>query len=185
METTRTIMQVGETVEQHGFRIHRYEGSLEVTDLAHAGKRGKRVAMVVVQGWQKADELLQLSIRILAAATYADADALAWASGLTVYRRELRGIDVEPPTGSAAAEIRIGNATMSLYCSMRSFRLRDLTDPHNEPTVIPAPGAKSGPAKLHKWLRANLDAAQAMTFAQLDRTLSDLGVRSHYYCAMD
>jgi hypothetical protein len=41
-------LQVGQTREIHGWRVHRYASALRITELANAGKRGKKVAEITL-----------------------------------------------------------------------------------------------------------------------------------------
>lgn len=94
-------LPVGTTYETALWRAHRYSGSIEVTSLANAGKRGKtclRLSVVQPVGLDALDGVAAW----IAAAVWADASEALMAemladvslAGLTFCREEKRGVDV-------------------------------------------------------------------------------------------
>jgi hypothetical protein len=95
----RTYMTTGETREVNGMRQHLYCGSLQVTDIRDAGRRGQTCAQFCVQSASAAvhsSEFIEVVERIVDAPTYAAALDLARASGLSVWERTHRAVDVLP-----------------------------------------------------------------------------------------
>jgi len=184
------LMQIGQTIETNGLRFHRYDSSFHVTELMNAGKRGKKVREFCLNKWSinqtERDVLLNAACDISEVTTYDGALTAAKMTGIELTERTLRGIDVEPASGSENSEFGFSNESVSVSCSIRTFCVRDVKDIWNESTVIPSGhNGKSGPAKFHKWLRANLDAARTMTFNGISEKMSELGIKTHFYCAVD
>lgn len=200
---------VGDTVEKNGLRVHRYRGSLEVTDLANAGKRGKVVSRFTLYdidllgGADDAkakivEQNVEKLISSLADGRINFEQAKKWAfiimedaktkgiHGPKVEERKLRGVDVPPAESSGRGAIKLDTPNFSLEASPLDFSVRDKKDTANYPAMMPASEAKRTSArKFYDWLTVNRDVVKSMTFNALQNALSDAGIRYHSWSTMD
>jgi len=193
--TARTLVgiNVGETIETAVLRIHRYRGSIRVTDLENAGKRGKKVDEFIVDGLDRStgvddSSVYELLDTIEASRNYADAlrNAEKFVSEYKnsgIYESSLRGVDVTP---AGFKKIKIRNDNVLIESDFDSFAVRDLVDRHNEPTCIPsASGGKKDVKLFYRWVSDNQSELRNMTFQQVISAMRANGIKYHHYCAMD
>lgn len=195
-------LQVGTTVlsENGRLRIQRYSHAVVVTDLTHAGKRGKRCRELRL--WDtdmmkspQAETVLEGLLSDLPKAGAYEA-VFDWLSGFVdewsryvvgippkIEERELRGVDVAP---GGFAPIQIETDRISLESGYDSFTIRDKRDTNNLPTCIPATGGGKGDVKaFYRWVMDNQSAIQRMTYHDVLVEMRDAGIRYHDFCAMD
>lgn len=102
-------MQIGETREVNGMRVHLYDGSLHVTDIRNAGRRGKACGCVVASDWPRSAALSDLADEVLASPNFDAARAVVLGSRFNPYERTFRAIDVEPAADAALSVVFVWN----------------------------------------------------------------------------
>lgn len=183
---------IGETIEHGTVRIHRFRESFRITDLTNAGKRGKRCReLAVIMGYgptrpanfdgyanaiqheHSYDAILRLFKDIL----------VDFPGGIELHETEERGVDVLP---GGFKPIALDLPNFSIEVALKDFVIRDKKDTDNLPTCIPA--AKGGLREipvLYRWVQENQSKMAHLTFGEMEKVLEQLGVKYHYYCAMD
>lgn len=202
------ILDIGKGGENGKIRYHRYASAIEVTDLANAGKRGKRCDQFtlydidfVSRNYNKSENIKKVFQNIMKFLRNLDTlnykQALDWATLIEKDASQRKIETIKPklsktqlmahkvlPGGSAP--IKFANEHMSVSVDLNTFTISDLTDQFNMPRCInTSRGGKDGPRKLYQWLSQNLEKAKKMTYHELTDMLDKLGVKSHSYCAMD
>lgn len=187
----------GATFENQNIRVHRFRSAVKIWDLTNAGKRGKMVDIVSVYDLDYLDDagkaLIDPFTAKLRRADFATANKLieqfmekvkATPRGhmADVERRKEKGVRVDPG-GSDPVEVR--GASIAVRIEPQSFWVRDLTDPMNEPTLIPRRRQATSTKRMYVWALSNKAQIKKMTFRQIQDVMSDLGVDYHYYLAMD
>lgn len=197
-KTAAVHLGIGDTIEAHGMRIHRYRPSLRVTDLTFAGKRGKRCLefdLWDLDMYRNDDEMNQVYNavdQIANAHSYAQAVQLAQAfvksiekwqfgSGPKFDQHELRGVDVKP-AGFRAIEIHTDE--FWLEADADRFSIRDLKDRYNEPTCI-SRGRKGDVNTFYRWVSENEPKIRQMTYNQIVSAMMDQQIQFHSYCSVD
>jgi hypothetical protein len=190
----RAALMIGDEkiIQRSKLKLHRYRDQLMVTDLTFAGKRGKKVDRFSILDLDRdmawgAD----VSDAIEKASSYKAALALAkemledyeGSARPSISENTLRGIDVAP---AELLPITIHGDHVWIKATPVDFIVRDNDDQHNMPTCIPASrgGKKSIPA-FYRWLLENGTRAKKMTAQEVMKDMSDAGIESHSYCAMD
>lgn len=186
------------------FETRGYDG-VGAWEAAGAGKRGKKVRIVNVgfppsSYGDTADINHKFMKAVVECTTIEEVQALAQIAkqrfvaetmrgkgdGYGYYSSYVdtkRGIDVEAVED---APIIRSSEEYSIRCDKQSFTLADLRDQHNDPRVIPT-GNQGAQARKAYSLLAKLDEATAakMGFSDMWSYLTDNGVKTHYYCALD
>ena len=185
-------LNVGETFENHAWRIQRFEHTVRATSLIGAGKRGARVAQISMCGISEGHPLEKFLSNLIGYATKGDsvegitalikAEAKAQEFAFEYYL--LRGVDVVP---GGFKTIHILGDFVSLTAEFATFSVRDLTDKANETTFIPCPGKNNKKAirAFYVWAQVHTAEIKAMTFADVCRAMDDRGIPRHQYCAVD
>lgn len=188
------VAQMGQTVEVGSVRIHRFRESVKITDLTNAGLRGKKVEEMVVsiRGYSNTEEQLEEVMwaiegaksfdRIFTILTK-DFPELQPETDLNITRTTLRGVDVVP--GGFSPVVVVGDK-VQVEVGYKTFVVKDLEDQDNMPTCIPS--AKGGIKEIplfYRWVRDNEAKIKKMSFSEIQCQMDILGVRSHFYCAMD
>ena len=181
------------TFTDKGLKIHHYRGSLKITDMANAGKRGKKVRVLTV--WSnrpnddETDALLEKAVEHL---LHLDYDGVKrkledvqeqYGQGLKLDETILRGVDVEPE----GTKITLGKkfpdgSSIEITASPHEFRV---TDRHFFPTekggfhqdTMYWGNKKQDGIMFYGWLKDNLAAASNMTLDQLRDVWNKLGIR--------
>ena len=187
-------MNRGETIEINGYRAHRFNDSIQVTETANAGKRGKVCRYFSISSFRndaRAVDLIAEQIDdgfgfddLFAFAQTFDRGGVNEEIGVSVYSRTMKGVEVAP---AGFKKIEVEGAHVRISSEIDSFTVRDLDDRNNEPTLIPTcKGAKKTSVKAFRaWVEANLDAIPLMTFSAVWDALQAAGVETHYFCAVD
>jgi hypothetical protein len=181
-----TTIEIGTTWQNGTYRIHRYAGSIRVTDIRNAGRRGKRCQQLGV--WDdmiaKHEHLADTLSSLLVAGAECGASIAEMAqacadAGLTGYEvQDLRSVDVEP------TELSVTGRHVRVTATDLDVCIRDLDDRMNEPTAIAR--KRSDAKKVHGWVRRNLVRVNESTFRELINTIrSECGVSLHQWCAVD
>ena len=132
--TTPEGLEVGETHEAGTLRAHRYADSIRITDIANAGKRGKKCRELSVLPdslWGSEAEkaaLTRLGLWLRKVDNFDDAHTWAHViakdtQALKLNLRELRGVDVEPAGVRYEMDLRPADGKLRLSCSPHHFRL--------------------------------------------------------------
>ena len=176
--------------------------SVRITDMEHAGKRGKRCRVLRFQGWfpnggdavcERA-RALALAVRrwaeSLSEATRFD-DAASQLSQLvarhgalpdhaaSVYREHIRGVDAPRPRLTASVE-----GAWHGQADEDGISLSDDSDPYNEPAAC----THHAQANTRAYLLASKVWGQVQacrTMNQAADVLRAVGCRLHYWCRMD
>lgn len=198
-------MKVGETSENGMLRVHRFAGSVRVTDLTNAGKRGKKVATFAVlplyarnttdEGVKK--RLGRVSSTLAELTNYGTAlqivkDYIArFPNELELVEGEERGIDVRP--GGAEVVVAFNSLGIDLEAEPNNFRLLHRTaygrsnvaaneqgDAFYQDTRY-WPVNKIGARKFYEWLLANRSRIDTMTIRDFTMLWNRLGIAYDYH----
>jgi hypothetical protein len=196
---------LGETRDQGSIRIHRWSNGFEVTELANAGKRGKRCASLRVfaggynvphapadgAGWDAYGESFAMLSSMAEVKAFL-ADVLArFPSSIRFSISEKRGIDVAPagktrinlrkqfPDGTIV-EVDAEPGTFSVTNSV----VIDARDEHGRPKAAHGfrqdthyyATNKSGAQKFYAWVEKHMLTAQNMTIADFRRLWDEQGI---------
>lgn len=180
------VLAIGCTTEVAGYRVHRFTTSLRVTELANAGKRGKRCReWSVIErsfGPLTCGESLSLEIIMCARRGVAHVErALSEAAecGYVVEARELRGVDVTP----ASSRVRVVGMHVVVDADAESFTVRDADDVANETTIMGR--TRTATKRFLAWAHANRDALRGMYFRDVLAACRADGIDVHQWCAVD
>jgi hypothetical protein len=181
-------LDVGCTLESGSVRMHRFRDHIVLWDLTNAGKRGRKVSKVSARITSKIterDEALDMLAQVLAPTTsFEAAEQVITAYGglVELERYEERGVDVQP---AGFETIKISTVKLSLEAGYREFTIRCERDKHNLPTAIPREGATKSVPQFYRWVAANRDRVETMSFHELLTEMLKLNIKYHQYCAMD
>jgi hypothetical protein len=195
-KVARTL-QVGETFENDIIRVHRFQDSLKLTLLENAGKRGKQVEQWSFVAYGKVVEdstLSQIAEDLLMARSVQEVMQVVekveqglydgeYPNKVKSFYYKLKGVDVKP---AGFKPITLTTPNIHILADYDSFTIRDMRDPYNEPTCIPAiSGGKRDIPVFYRWVKDNESLIRRMTFAEVQDAMTALGIKYHYYCAMD
>lgn len=187
------VMQVGETLEDEKtlVRLHMYSGSLHVTDLTFAGKRGKKVDSFNFDFFYKRDdsEALTAAFRIVDAALkkgYKEALKVAQQQSenleaVKVFTKQEMGVRVTPAGFKA---LNVDGEHVYVSVDYKGFSVKDKDDLHNEPTCI-SRGRQKDVRAFYRWVKDNEAALKRMKFHDVTKMMSAEGIDFHQYCAID
>jgi hypothetical protein len=191
-------------VGQHAFtehlKIHRFHGSVRITDMTNAGKRGKKVRELTVMPHtlndEMADRILKQAVTSILHMNYDQAKShlekikADHPELMETHERELRGIDVEPPGTTIKLEKKFPDGTIvRIQASPHDFHVTNST-------VIEAPGkaahgyrqdtlyspvSKKDGILFYGWLKDNISKAANMTMQELTHEWDQLGLRYDYH----
>jgi hypothetical protein len=185
---------VGHTVfTASGLRIHHFRGSLNIRDMANAGKRGKAVRELSVhtkyQSDTKADPILEDAASFVRNMSFDEAEQ--WFKSSDTFRvdkRNLRGVDVEP----ASARIELvnklpGGTILTIDATAYDFEVKSSVmftrtggTSFRQDTLYSPSGKKDGQL-FYAWLRTHLAEAGRSTLIELQAVWRKLGVRYDYH----
>ena len=204
-EDALRTLEVGRTHFDNGLKFHRYDGSLSITDMTHAGKRGK----VVDETWVNAGNVSKdLQNEVLNAAFDA---ALGWAykeaianvkrvlselekehPGAALYRvsdRTYRGVDVEPPATTIEIEntfpdgliVRVTASPYTFHVtkSVLLSSSKPNAPPHQQlrDDINYWSENKREAVEFYGWLRANMERASRMRMEEFTTLWRSMGIR--------
>jgi DNA repair protein RadC len=195
-------LDVGRSLFTDYLKLHHYSGSLQITDLTNAGKRGKKVAQLTLlpktHHDSKAAEIISpLADAIVAAnMTYPQAVAFLESQGKGVYRldeQDLRGIDVEPPSTTIDLQNRLPDGAMlNISASPYDFHIRSsvplggraapgmMQDTLYYPAGSKAQ-AKQSAERFYEWLRGHVSEAAKLGMQELRQVWDSIGVKYDYH----
>lgn len=190
---SETALGRGITREFTAWRVHRFNSALVVTSLENAGKRGKKVAELVIYDLDRYDQDEDVVAKVIALAgrgasiptMMSTMQDLASASGgkIGFDTRSLRGVDVMP---GGFETLKIQTKDLSIEAGHDSFTIRDLVDQNNLPTCIPVgKGGKASVPAFYRWVKDNQAKIKRMSFRDVLRELDAQAIPYHYFCAMD
>jgi hypothetical protein len=177
--TASATLAIGETREVNGCRIHRFAGHVRITDLACAGKRGKHCVQVTITTDEDfhANGLLSL---LVAGKSVGRVAETAEFHGLDAEYAYPRGVDVLP----ANAKVEVRTAALSLCAEPAEFFAQNVADVDNYSSAMTR--TRTDARKLHAWAKGLAPSVLAgLTFRDVVRAASNLGVSLHQWCAMD
>lgn len=185
---------VGTTFETDTWRIHRYAGSVRITELRGAGKRGKRCTEISLYDsgasrltpWESIamGALMWGKRNVTASKMEAEMEELTgYDPALNIEVQQLRGVDVMP---GGFKKIKMQTKEVEIEAGYDNFSIRDLVDKNNLPTCIPAisGGKKSIPA-FYRWVQDNESKLKRMKYHEILQAMSREGIKFHSFCAMD
>ena len=190
-------ISIGKTIENDGVRVHKYSGSIVVTDMSNAGKRGKKVREFTlydiddyrVERYPSDVETLDALEGFLATSKNYDAmlkaakDFIKYADGsYSVSEREIKGVNVE----QGKKEIENGN--IRVVYSTTDFHIVNLRDKFNVPTMIPPiRGGKTDISKFYKLMSNEMQQKRIMRmdYNELKKFMNRNGIYFHEYMGMD
>lgn len=187
-------LEVGKGFSNEHWRVHRYSSSVELIDLANAGKRGKKVNRYVIGSTSYSPDKEELwgklvSVYIMNALeadpkngpmVAMDVFEDKYPKDLKIYKNELRGVDVAP---GSMQPIVVQGKYVSITAKHDEFRILDKTDKANEPTCSSLDMKDA--IKFYKWLQQNQDKVQDMRFSDLVTAMRDAKINYDRYCAVD
>ena len=180
-----------------GLRIHHYRGSIRVTDMTNAGRRGKKVRemSLVARGHDDAaseEKFIRLIDEILHMDYDAAKEHILGSSiiSLDIHERLLRGVDVEQPATKINLEKKHDDGTIvTISASPHDFHVRSsaliyapgkVAHGHRQDTSYWPSGSearkKTSAGVFYEWLKRNLHEASNMTILELTRVWDSLGV---------
>jgi hypothetical protein len=184
-----------------GLKIHHWAGSVEVTEMANAGKRGKKVQSFTFStanygqsDTPEAEKLYGIAIAEIATLGYQAALRHIRAHTPDIFRvsegSPQRGIDVQPPSTEIRWDRKFPNGTeLRVTASPYDFRIinspliggakRAGMEGARQDTLYYARG-KTSAGKFYAWLRGNLSKAERMGWGELQDVLRTLGAEYDY-----
>jgi len=190
-------LDVGRSTFTEHLKIHRFHGSLRITEMVNAGKRGKKVRELTVLAGHMSDQmediLLKNAVDAILHSTYDQGKAaleklLAEGAAFTLHERLLRGIDVEPTGTTLNLEKKFPNGNIvSITSSPHEFIVKDSAalgrdgKPGFRQDTLYSCASKKDGILFYGWLKDNLAAASRMTMMELRETWDTLGVRYNYH----
>lgn len=198
----QSAVEIGRTVfTPQNLKIHRYNDSVEVTDMTNAGKRGKKVQVMHINVGHMAREMANVAMTNLTTEILhmnygqvkahvehimAKQKAENIYDGFRIDEVTQRGIDIEPMGTKLEVVNKFPNgAWLRINASPHEFHVTDSA-------VISAPNAAADgfhqdtnywPVKkqdgilFYGWMKDNLSKVHAMTIQDLTQTWHALGVR--------
>jgi hypothetical protein len=180
---------------ESGLKIHRYNGSVRITDLTNAGRRGKKVMELTVLESNLTpgldDRVLKQAVSSVMHMDYSGAKARLEAiadkhPGLfTLHEQALRAIDVEPMGTPVELEKKFPDGSiLRLKSSPNDFQVRS-SKPINAPNK-PAhglmqdtsywPRSKKDGQLFYAWIKQNMSKAGNMNILEIIQVWDSLGV---------
>lgn len=185
---------LGQTVERGDVRIHRFHDFFKVWDLTNAGKRGKKVRVLVLgpssryphnpAGWMEGMSKALPEYRSYdAVKRFVDDLLVDFPDEIDVREQAERGVDVTP---GGFEPLKIKTPKVYVEADYGDFLVKNLEDQYNETTCIPAAkGGKKSVPQFYRWVKDNMARLQRMSFYEIVEAMRKEGIRYHQYCAMD
>lgn len=194
----KVALDIGRGTFTEHLKLHRFHGSLRITDMENAGKRGKKVRELTVIAKTNDDALEDKILKQAASSILHMKYDQAKSHLESILERDdhgslfelhevvYRGVDVEPMGTTLQLEKKFPDGSIvKIESSPHDFMVKSST-PINAPNK-PAHGMYQDtsywPAKkqdgiiFYGWLKDNLAAAGNMTIQDLFKVWADLGVR--------
>ncbi len=205
--STVVALDIGQGVFGDHLKIHHFSGSLKITDMDNAGKRGKKVRILSVlpagshsaDDRQTSEELLKPLVDHILHMTYDQAKKAIEGINkensdlnedpFNISEHEVRGIDVEPKGTVIQLQKKFPNGTIvSIKASPHDFQVSNSVvikgDPENP---RPADGhrddmgywsrGRESGIVFYGWLKDNVSKAANMTMEELKKVWHELGVK--------
>jgi hypothetical protein len=189
-------LEVGQSFFTEHLKLHHFHGSLRITDMTNAGKRGKKVQELTLVPTTVDDTLGEkvikhavstiLHLNYDGAKSYLEVILKDEKTGnlFTLHERALRGIDVEPmgtkielenkfPDGSI---VQITASPHEFHVNSKYLFTRVDQAPFYQDTLYWPRGKQDG-ILFYGWLKDNLSKAAHMTIQELKDVWHSLGVR--------
>lgn len=181
---------------EQNLKIHRFNGSVVITDLTNAGKRGKTVKeLTLIEGRLDeglADRVLKQAVSSIMDLAYEPAKkklegiAEKHPGLFSLNERNLRGVDVEPMGTPIELQKKFPDGeVLSLKASPNDFQVRSSKPIHapNKPAhgmmqdTSYWPRSKKDGQVFYAWVKENLAKAGTMTIVDLMKVWDTLGVK--------
>jgi 2'-5' RNA ligase len=184
-------LQVGRTFYSGSIRIHRYAGSIQVTDMTNAGKRGKRVLQlnVLPRYSGSSEEIMALLDTVsevlvrLDTTEQVEKALTAYGQRFNVTKSVLRGVDVEPVGTKFTIKTNTGLYITSSPHDFMVLNSQPMTHPKTgEPMgtfqdTNYFPRKKPDAIVFYAWLKDNLAKANNLDMNGLRKVWDSLGVQ--------
>jgi hypothetical protein len=194
-QTASNPLEVGRGAMTEHLRLHHFHGSLRITDLTNAGKRGKKVRELVLIPKTLNDEQASAIISQAADAimhmTYPEAVKYLEGRGEGEYsldERELRGIDVEPPGTKISLEKKFDDGdVVKIDASPHDFMVVSSAvvqlkgKPHHRQDTLYYPMGRADGIAFYGWLKENVSKAANMTMNEIRKVWDSIGVRYNHH----
>ena len=195
-------LEVGGDFFTEHLKLHHFHGSLTITDMTNAGKRGKKVrTLTMVPNSHGNDELagkvIKHAVNSILHMTYDHAKAAlekvlqdqqgrGQVNLFELHETAVRGIDVEPMGITIKLEKKFPNGTIvSIHASPHEFRVTNsvvisapgkTADGFRQDTNYWSVGKKDG-ILFYGWITDNLSHVANMTILDLQKVWDSLGAR--------
>lgn len=180
--------KVGQTEQEiNGWRVYRGELSMHLTQLANAGKRGKKVPVLTL--WASVDgaiDTIACAVLVLiqespdVATLSARLSEMAAVSGVGFESYEERGIDISP---SEPSELVIRGDGVEVIASMTEFSVVDLRDTDNQTTLMQR--SKVMARRFYAWAQQHTALLSSGSFSAVWNEMRAAGIAAHCFCAVD
>lgn len=190
---------MGKTVEFGTVRVHRFADHFKVTDLTHAGKRGKKVRIMTLSpSYQyRQPPAVWLESMSKALSDYPSYDRIKSFIGdilhdapgeINLNESEVRGVDVNPG-GTEKIELKGQGVEITalpdsfLVKATALLRAKNPNGPANDSgseltqDTLYGPAGKRDAMVFYNWLKANKGEASRMDIQGLQKLWHDLGIR--------
>ncbi len=190
-------LDVGQGTFTKYLKLHHFHGSLRITDMQNAGKRGKKVRELVLVPHGNddfSDKVIKQAVSSILHMNYDQAkshleDILKREGHENLFRLDevtMRGIDVEPMGTTINLEKKFPDGTiLSIKSSPHDFHVTNsvvMGAPAGKPSFRQDtsywPVKKQDGIIFYGWLQDNLSKAAHMTLLELTKVWQELGI--HY-----
>jgi hypothetical protein len=183
---------VGETQINGSIHIHRYNSSIQITDITNSGKRGKKCSYVSVFTYHDSDMLDPLADMLVGVEDWAGVEEkvghikidreINHNTTFSVEAFEKRGVDV---VNEVSIPIIVENDLVKITAKLGGFTIACKKDMNNEPRMIPSSSTgKRGAKKFYNHV-SKMKIESDTGFSDVIQIFNALDVDYHYYCAMD
>lgn len=197
---TRVALDIGRGIFTEYLKLHRYNGSLVVTDMENVGKRGKKVRELTVipktMNSQLEDKILKQAAQSIMDMRYDQAkahlesilDRESHGELFELHEVVKRAIDVEPAGTKINLDKKFPDgSTIELTASPHDFMVKSRVPmgggdkPSFHQDTLYSPAKKQDAILFFAWVKTNLSAVGNMTIMELRDVWDKLGVRYTYH----
>ena len=193
MKQANLVSDLGKTQQNKSIRWHVYRGSLQITEIVNAGKRGKVCRKMTAYDL----DMVHNPITLNRLNHWADGlhrsdydDALSEVAAIAQQDPRVK-IDEQLVKAITVAPVGMGKIEFDtphfvLRAEPREFYVRDKKDANNEPCIMePVSGGTRDAMAFYKFVAENRMLLETISFSQLTDLLLKRGIRYHGWCAMD
>jgi hypothetical protein len=191
-------LEVGKSTFTEHLKLHHFHGSLQITEMQNAGKRGKKVRELTLipktLNDELSDKIVKQAVSSISHMSYDEAkkhleDILSRSGHENLFKlreQTRRGIDVEPAGTTIDLEKKFPDDTIvSIHASPRDFRVTNSVVIHAEGKAADGyrqdtnywPRGRQGGIAFYGWLKDNMSKASNMTILELEALWEHLGIQ--------